>query len=64
MTTPLVSDGSETFTHWSMIDQNIRQKQQGKAVMLDGHNLDIEKIVAVARSENQISCATRQTHWP
>ena len=52
MTTPLVSDGNETLTDWGMIDQKLRQRQKGKAVALDGHNLDIGKIVAITRLEN------------
>ena len=53
MAAPLVSNGNETLTDWSKIDQNIRQRQKGKAVILDDHNLDIGKVVAIARLENQ-----------
>lgn len=52
MQTPLVSEGNETLTDWSAIDQKIGPRQKGKAVTLDGHHLDIGKIVAIARSEN------------
>ena len=63
MTTLLVSNGNETLTNCSIIDQNIRRRQKGKAVTLDGHNLDIGKVVAVARLENYNLCVTREAYW-
>lgn len=46
-----MSHSSTSSSEWITLAQSVSQKQKGENLILDGQNLDIGKIVAIARLE-------------